>query len=138
MAIALELLSEHEDVEVVEVSTFIDTPAVSKTPQPHFLNAVVELRVLMSCRELFEFTQAIEKKLGRVSKGNNDPRTIDLDLLFFNADLVADDDLVVPHPLLHDRSFVMEPLLEIAPHWVHPVFNMSIVELYQSSYEKSA
>ena len=63
---ALELLSEHEDVEVVEVSTFIDTPAVSKTPQPHFLNAVVELRVLMSCRELFEFSQAIENKLGRV------------------------------------------------------------------------
>ena len=69
--------------------------------------------------------------MGRESKGTRDPRTIDLDILFFNDMIVSDDDLVVPHPLMHDRLFVLKPLVELIPHFIHPILNETIEDLYE-------
>ena len=132
---AIESLAVYDDIEVMQVSTYINTPAVSKFTQPDYLNAVVELRTLFDCRSFFEITQQIEQTFGRQSKGNHDPRTLDINILFFNNEMIADDDLVVPHPLLHERHFVLEPLLEIAPNLVHPIFNLTLLQLHQECYE---
>ena len=133
--LAIEKLADYDDIEVLQVSSYINTQAVTQTVQPDYLNAVLEVRTLLSCRELLEITQLIEKQLGRKTKGNYDPRTIDIDILFFNHEMIAEDDLVVPHSMLHERRFVLEPLVEIAPQWVHPILNLTISELYQSCYE---
>jgi 2-amino-4-hydroxy-6-hydroxymethyldihydropteridine diphosphokinase len=86
---------------------------------------------LLGVREFFELTVEIETRLGRQFKGTSDPRTLDIDLLFFNQDIISDDDLVVPHPLLHDRLFVLKPFQEIAPTLLHPILNETVRDLYE-------
>ncbi len=122
---SIRLLGDHDDTEIMAVSTYFNNPAVAPTYQSDYLNAAIEVRTLISLRDLFELTLVVEKKLGRESKGTRDPRTIDLDILFFNDTIVSDDDLVVPHPLMHDRSFVLKPLVELVPHFVHPLLNQT-------------
>jgi len=128
---AIRILNDYDDVEVVCVSSYVDTEAVSLTPQPNYLNAVVEIKTLLGVREFFKLTVEIETRLGRQFKGTSDPRTLDIDLLFFNQEIISDDDLVVPHPLLHDRLFVLKPFQEIAPTLVHPILNETVRDLYE-------
>ena len=126
---SIALLTDNTDIELIKVSSFIESKAVTTLPQPDYLNAAAEFKTILDVRKLFELTQDIEIQLGRKTKGNHDPRTIDLDIILFNDDVITDDDLVVPHPLMHERSFVMTPLLEINPNIVHPMYNVPISEL---------
>ena len=126
---SIALLTDNTDIELIKVSSFIESKAVTTLPQPDYLNAVAEFKTILNIRKLFELTQDIEIQLGRKTKGNHDPRTIDLDIILFNDDVITDDDLVVPHPLMHERSFVMTPLLELNPNIVHPMYNVPISEL---------
>ena len=126
---SIALLTNNNDVELIKVSSFIESKAVTTLPQPDYLNAAAEFKTILDVRKLFELTQDIEIQLGRKTKGNHDPRTIDLDIIMFNDDVITDDDLVVPHPLMHERSFVMTPLLELNPNIVHPMYNVPISEL---------
>ncbi len=126
---AVKLITSNDDVELVKMSTLIESKAVSTMPQPDYLNAVAELKTILNVRKFFELTQEIEIQLGRKTKGNHDPRTIDLDIIMFNDDVITDDDLVVPHPLMHERVFVMNPLLELNPNIIHPMYNMPVREL---------
>jgi 2-amino-4-hydroxy-6-hydroxymethyldihydropteridine diphosphokinase len=128
---AIQLLTDHNDVDMHLCSSMLETKAVSQLPQPDYLNAVAAFKTILSAREFFELTQSIEQKLGRLSKGNYDPRTIDLDIILFNDEVISDDDLIVPHPLMHEREFVLHPLLEINPSLLHPIFNLSMSQLLE-------
>ncbi len=126
---ALELLGQHQSIQLISVSSFINTKAVAEFEQSDYLNAACEIKTILSARELLTFTQSVEKKLGRELKGTGAPRTIDIDILLYGDEVISEDDFIVPHPLLHERAFVLEPLNEIAPTLVHPLFLESIETL---------
>jgi 2-amino-4-hydroxy-6-hydroxymethyldihydropteridine diphosphokinase len=119
---------------VRRVSTFIETdPVGGPAGQPLFLNGVLEVEIELAPDALLEALQVIELKLGRVRAVKDGPRTLDLDLLLYE-DLILEDrqsrqPLIVPHPRLQDRTFVLEPLVEIAAERRHPVFGRTMAEL---------
>ena len=127
---AIELLKENSDIEITQVSTLIETKAVSVLPQPDFLNGVVSIKTLLTPAELLTLTQTIEKKCGRSAKGNYEPRTIDLDILFYGDQIICQEELMIPHPMAHERDFVLIPLNELSPEFIHPVLQESIHTLY--------
>ena len=126
---ALDLLNDHPDISVIKTSSFTETLAVSTYQQPKYLNGAAEISTFLTPVELLDITESIERTLGRNSKGLGDPRIIDIDLLFYNDDIVSTDRLSIPHSLAHERLFVLTPLAEIAPDYVHPILNASILEL---------
>lgn len=114
---ALDLLSAENGVEVVAVSALRDTDPVGYEDQPRFLNGAVELRTSLDARRLLGRLLMIERRLGRV-RGDGPrfgPRTIDLDLLLYGDEVIDEPGLVIPHPRLHERRFVLEPLAELDP-----------------------
>ena len=118
---ALEQLAAEPGVELVGVSAFRDTAPVGVVDQPRFLNAAAAVETSLSARELLELLLGIERRLGRTREGPRfGPRTIDLDLLLYGDEQVAEPGLQVPHPRLHERLFVLEPLFELAPGLVVP------------------
>ncbi|MEK9657991.1 MAG: 2-amino-4-hydroxy-6-hydroxymethyldihydropteridine diphosphokinase [bacterium] len=127
---AIDLLSEHEFISVDDCSSFIETSSWGRVPQPSFLNAALSCTTLLSVRELLQLTQKIEKQLGRKYKSELQPRCIDIDILFYGDHIICDEDLIVPHPLLHQREFVLQPLVEIAKDFVHPLLEKNIEALY--------
>lgn len=94
--------------------------------QRWFINAVMEVRTTLSPRELLRSLQDVESKMGRVRSFAGAPRSIDLDLLLYGQEIICEDDLVVPHPEMHKRLFVLEPLCEIASYIIHPAFGVSM------------
>ena len=87
--------------------------------------------------ELFKETQLIEKKLGRVRKKKNDPRTVDIDIIDFNGSIKKTSRLILPHPKAHLRNFVLYPILEIDPKWSHPIFKKNVQLLINKLSQKS-
>ena len=114
---AVAALAAHPAVEVVAVSSLIDTEPVGYTDQPRFLNGVAALDTGLSARELLELLLEVEHSFGRRRDGvpRRGPRTLDLDLLLYGGDEIDEPGLRVPHPRLHERRFVLEPLAEVAP-----------------------
>lgn len=115
---AVELLGAEPRIEVMAVSTFRETEPVGYLDQPRFLNGACAVETTLSPRELLERLLAVEQALGR-QRGQEPrwgPRTIDLDLLLYGQETVAEPGLTVPHPRLTERSFVLEPLLELDPN----------------------
>lgn len=132
---AIKLLAQDGVTKIVRKSRWYETKAVSGerlavSKQPDFINGVVKTETSLLPIDLLRLTQSVEAKLGRVRTGKKwEPRTIDLDILFYD-DLVLDmPELKIPHPELHKRMFVLEPMCEIAPDWKHPVINKTIREL---------
>ena len=127
---AVDLLRATPGVRVGKVSSFIETPAVGGPPgSPPFLNAAAELETTLSPRELLDRLLEIEQTLGRQRREKWGPRVIDLDLLLYGEQTIAEPNLQVPHPLMHERRFVLEPLAEIAPQARHPILHRSIETL---------
>ena len=118
---AVAALGEEEGIEVVAVSTLRDTEPVGVGDQPRYLNGAVELETTLTARELLDRLLAVEQRFGRVRvPGEHGPRTLDLDLLLFGDEAIDEPGLAVPHPRLHARRFVLEPLAELAPELVVP------------------
>ena len=118
---AVEALAAEDGIEVVAVSTLRETEPVGVGDQPRFLNGVVSLETTLSARELLDRLLALEQRFGRVRRpGEHGPRTLDLDLLLYGDETIAEPGLTVPHPRLHERRFVLEPLAELAPGLVVP------------------
>lgn len=116
---------------VTAVSTFLITEPVGFLEQPQFVNGAVLLETELSPLPLLRALLEIEKSLGRdrsagLPKG---PRTLDLDLLLYGQEILADPELMLPHPAMHERAFVLEPLAEIAPELRHPVLKKTIRQL---------
>ena len=114
--LALEYFKQDPAIEILQVSSIIETEPQQSPPQPKFLNGVVKLETSYSARQLLEKLQEIEVKLGRkVPRLKNQPRTIDLDILLYGDSKIDEEDLKIPHPRMWKRRFVTVPLKEIAP-----------------------
>lgn len=115
--------------EVTAVSSFYETEPVEYTAQPWFLNAAVALDTDLMPKQLLSRLLAIEQTMGRKRTIPKGPRVIDLDILLFGKSIVDTSGLIIPHPSMHERRFVLEPLAEIAPEVRHPVFKRTVREM---------
>ncbi|MHA1539344.1 MAG: 2-amino-4-hydroxy-6-hydroxymethyldihydropteridine diphosphokinase [Alphaproteobacteria bacterium] len=126
---AARLLSEK--VHIVKSSKAYETDPVGYTDQGKFLNSVLHIETPLSPESLLIFTQEIEHKLGRERSFQYAPRTLDIDILFFNDLILKTKNLEIPHPFLHERLFVLEPFMDLNPAFIHPVLNKSIETLFK-------
>jgi 2-amino-4-hydroxy-6-hydroxymethyldihydropteridine diphosphokinase len=118
---AAEALAAEDRIEVVAVSTLRETEPVGVGEHPLFLNGAAALETALSAQELLDRLLEIEQRFGRVrTPGEHGPRTLDLDLLLYGDEAIDEPGLTVPHPRLHERRFVLEPLAELDPGLVIP------------------
>ncbi len=123
---AIKLVSKLENVEITKTSSMIITAPYGKTDQPDFLNCVIELDTDLMPEDLLNKCLHIENQLGRIRKEKWGPRTIDIDILLYEDKIINSDMLVLPHPQLHKREFVLTSLNELCPDLVHPILNKKI------------
>jgi 2-amino-4-hydroxy-6-hydroxymethyldihydropteridine diphosphokinase len=128
LAAALVAL-EGEGIGVVARSGWYRSEPVPRSNQPWFVNAVASLTTELRARDMLAVMQAIETSFGRVRGAPNAARVLDLDLLDHRSQVMETPSLVLPHPRLHQRRFVLAPLAEIEPDWRHPLFGMTAEQL---------
>ena len=129
---ALAILRAHDDIQVLKVSSFIETtPVGGPAGQPDYLNAVAKISTSLRPEKLLRVLLDIEKRLGRMRKPGerNAPRTVDLDLLTYDNLVLKKRGLQLPHPRMHERLFVLDPLVEIAPDARHPALQKTFRDL---------
>lgn len=129
---AVEALRKHPLIEVKKVSEYIQTEPYGGVEQEDFLNGALELETLLRPEELLEVLHEIENEAGRERTVRWGPRTLDLDILFYDKLTYESDTLIIPHVDLTNRSFVLKPLAQIAPYLRHPVTGKTVQELMES------
>lgn len=133
MLTALSLLTETDGVQVLKTSSFLENAAVGGPEgSPPFLNAAIKIETTLGPHLLLQRLMEIEQALGRERRVKWEPRVIDMDILLYGTQIISSDELVVPHPLMHERRFVLEPLSEIAPDATHPVLQMTAKGLLEN------
>lgn len=128
---AIFLMEKNPHIEVIKRSTNYETEAEGGGSQPPFINAAVEIKTTLSPHKLLELCQEIEATLGREREIEWGPRTIDIDILLFGDEILSDEKLQIPHPLMHERLFVLKPMREIASSVIHPVLEKTMDALYE-------
>ena len=128
IAKSMEQIEENIGEIITESSIFETIPWGNKN-QNNFLNAVIKIRTPFDAFKILQKSQKIENNLGRVRKEKWGERTIDIDILFYNNKIINTTKLNIPHPLIQQRKFVLVPLSEIAPNYIHPIFKKSISTL---------
>lgn len=126
---AIDNINELKDTSIIKQSNFLETEPFGLKNQDNFINACLELKTLLSPQEMLTELLNIEKKMGRIRLVKWGPRIIDLDILLFDNYIIEDDNLSIPHPYMCERMFVLEPLVEIAPHIIHPLEQKTILSL---------
>ena len=126
---AVEKLNAANGCRVKKISDFIETPPYGVTDQADFLNGCLEMETLMYPHELLDELHRIEKEAGRERIIRWGPRTLDLDIIFYDDMILQDDDLCIPHVEMHKREFVLKPLCGIAPYKRHPVTGKTVKEM---------
>ena len=129
---ATSLLGAAENISLIRTSAFYETEPWDMNSDTWFVNAVVEIKTSLSPEDLLAECKRIEHQLGRThsDKKEYEDRTIDIDILFYNKDIINEDNLVIPHKFLHLRAFVLVPMLELNPDFIHPVLHKSISDLH--------
>jgi 2-amino-4-hydroxy-6-hydroxymethyldihydropteridine diphosphokinase len=118
---AISALAALRCCSVMKSSSFYESEPWGYAEQGLFINCAVKIETSLDALTLFSLLQETERRLGKEKEFLWGPRTLDLDLLFFNQEIINTPDLKVPHPFLHQRRFVLEPLAELEPSWMHPV-----------------
>lgn len=127
---AVALLGEK--IDDVRSAPVYESKAVGYTDQPDFLNTVIEGFTALSPEELLNFTQATEKKVGRIPRFRWGPREIDIDILFYDDLVIKSDRLQIPHPRLQERHFVLVPLQNLVPDFTHPSLSKTVQEMLEA------
>ena len=120
---------------ICALSSVYETQPVELTNQPWFLNCVVALETEKTPRELLKSVLSIEADMGRMRLRDKGPRKIDIDVLLFGGQVIDEPGLTIPHPAMHERRFVLEPLVELAPGARHPILNKTASELLKAMKE---
>ena len=134
---ALELLTKDKRINILKKSSIYQTVPVGYTDQPDFLNMVIEIDTSLIAIDLLDVCQEIEQNLGRKRTIRFGPRTIDLDILVYNQESRQSERLIIPHPRMHERAFVLVPLREIAPKLDVPKIKKQVVDLIDELPEEA-
>lgn len=132
---AHKLLSDTEGIVVLNSSSLYETEPVGYKDQEWFVNAALHIETTLIPEKLLDECQRIERQLGRVRHPEAPqwgPRTIDLDILFYDNLIISQDRLQIPHPRVHQRAYSLVPLLELEPDYIHPVIGESLMEIHSS------
>jgi 2-amino-4-hydroxy-6-hydroxymethyldihydropteridine diphosphokinase len=127
---AIQKIKEN-GINIEKVSPIYETPPYGYTDQPAFLNCAVLAKTILSPHKLLDTLLSIEKEMGRVRKIHWGPRIIDLDIIFYDNLIIDEPDLKIPHPDMQNREFVLKPINDIAPCFVHPKFCKTVKTLYR-------
>lgn len=135
LAKAVQYIEQIRGIDVLETSSLYETEPVGGPEQDDYLNGVVKVKTALPPDSLLMNLKEIELKMGRKPSGRDHPRAIDIDVLLYEDMVVEMKDIIVPHPRMHQRTFVLKGLSEIAPDVVHPVLAKTALELYQEAKE---
>lgn len=127
---ALAYLKKNK-IKIIQSSSVYETEPFGFKEQPWFLNMVIAIETQEQPSGLLTITQRAEKNAGRQRIFKWGPRTLDIDILFYNNEIIKTKNLTIPHPSLHERNFVLKPLLDIAPDFYHPVFKKPLQKLLE-------
>ena len=136
ITLAINLLIESK-IKIKKISSFYETPSYPNQNFPKFLNLGIIANFDNNYFNLFQKIKLIEKKLGRIKTRKNDPRIIDIDIIDFKGLIITSDELILPHPKCHLRNFVLYPILEIYPNWLHPILKKNARYLINNLSQKS-
>lgn len=130
---ATSLLGAIEGVKIVRTSSLYETQPWLEKETTWFVNAIIEIKTSLSAQNLLSECLRIEKQLGRNRnvEGHFGDRTLDIDILFYDKEIIDDENLQIPHKYIHQRAFVLVPMLEVNPDFIHPDLNKSIADLYE-------
>lgn len=126
---AADEIDADEDCILLKIADSIETKPYGVKEQDDFLNSCMEVRTLLLPDELLKLCKSIEKKANRVKTMHWGPRTLDLDIIFYDDEVVSEDNLVIPHIEMYKRDFVLKPLAQIAPNKIHPLTNKRVIEM---------
>ncbi len=133
---AVDQLNALRDTRVIAVSDYIETEPYGPVEQDMFLNGALEIETLMTPHELLETAMQIEKEAHRERLVHWGPRTLDIDILFYDDLVMAEKKLTIPHPEIQKREFVLKPLASIAPYYIHPVYQRTVAGLLEKLQER--
>ena len=128
---AIDSLYDDDNCRVLAMSKFIETEPYGPVEQDNFLNGCLEIETLYSPQELLEKVNNIEAEAGRTREIHWGPRTLDIDIILYNDEIVQERNLMIPHIEMHKRLFVLEPLNEIAPYTIHPIYKKTVGQLLE-------
>jgi len=114
------------EIDIINISRTYLTEPVPVSDQPWYHNSVISIKTKLGAFELLDLLQQVENEFGRVRTIRNAPRIIDLDLISYNSEILDSPELIVPHPRMQDRAFVLYPMNEIAPNWINPTNNKTV------------
>lgn len=134
---SLNIMEKNYDIKVKNISSFYETEPMEYKNQEWFVNAVAQIETDLSPEDLLEVINEIEIEIERIRTLKWGPRTIDIDILYYDQELVATSDLQIPHIRMNARPFVLIPLAEIAENVKHPILNKTPMEMYELLYSPS-
>jgi len=129
------LLIKNEVANIIKTSDVFETPPFGITNQPRFLNACILIETDMPPLNLLEKLKKIEEQMGRIQRFKWGPREIDLDIVFYDEEVVNEPTLKIPHPHMHERPFVLIPLNQISPKWIHPTLKKTVEQMTSESQD---
>jgi dihydroneopterin aldolase/2-amino-4-hydroxy-6-hydroxymethyldihydropteridine diphosphokinase len=133
---AVKLIDSTLNTNLIKTSNIYETKPVGYLDQDNFLNCAVKVKTLLTPKALIHVLLGIEKQLKRERLIKWGPRTIDLDILLYDDIITCDEEVIIPHPRMHERMFVLKPLCDIAPYYMHPILHKRIIELMENIEEK--